>query len=62
MTFRETFADALVHLEAMQRDELLAIHADAIEVLPAGRLMMRNVAMAFDAYLKPQEGRFSRTV
>jgi len=62
VTFRETFADALVQLEEMQRDELLAIHADAIEVLPAGRLMMRNVAMAFDAYLKPQEGRFSRTV
>lgn len=62
VAFRETFADALAHLEEMQRDELLAIHADAIEVLPAGRLMMRNVAMAFDAYLKPQEGRFSRTV
>ncbi|NYS60139.1 oxygen-independent coproporphyrinogen III oxidase [Vreelandella salicampi] len=62
VTFREIFADALAHLEEMQRDELLAIHADAIEVLPAGRLMMRNVAMAFDAYLKPQEGRFSRTV
>ncbi|MWJ28979.1 oxygen-independent coproporphyrinogen III oxidase [Halomonas sp. ZH2S] len=62
VTFGETFADALAHLEEMQRDELLIIHADAIEVLPAGRLMMRNVAMAFDAYLKPQEGRFSRTV
>ncbi|XKH60473.1 oxygen-independent coproporphyrinogen III oxidase [Halomonas sediminis] len=62
VTFGETFADALAHLEEMQRDELLTIHADAIEVLPAGRLMMRNVAMAFDAYLKPQEGRFSRTV
>ncbi|MCL7930733.1 oxygen-independent coproporphyrinogen III oxidase [Halomonas llamarensis] len=62
VVFREIFADALAHLEEMQRDELLAIHADAIEVLPAGRLMMRNVAMAFDAYLKPQEGRFSRTL
>jgi hypothetical protein len=24
-----------------------------IEVTPAGRLLLRNVAMVFDAYLKP---------
>jgi oxygen-independent coproporphyrinogen III oxidase len=39
--------------------------ADAIEVTEAGRLFVRNVCMAFDAYLKRHEGdprRFSRTV
>jgi oxygen-independent coproporphyrinogen-3 oxidase len=31
--------------------------------MPQGYLMMRNVAMAFDAYLGcEQRGRFSRTV
>jgi oxygen-independent coproporphyrinogen III oxidase len=60
--FRDYFAEALDQLEEMQADGLLAIGDEAIEVLPAGRLMMRNMAMAFDAYLKPNEGRFSRTV
>ncbi len=62
IAFRDYFADALGELEEMQADGLLTIRDDAIEVLPAGRLMMRNMAMAFDAYLKPNEGRFSRTV
>ncbi len=60
--FRDTFADALAELEEMADDGLLAIRRDAIEVLPAGRLMMRNAAMAFDAYLDPGENRYSRTV
>ncbi|MCE8035060.1 MAG: oxygen-independent coproporphyrinogen III oxidase [Halomonas sp.] len=62
IVFRDYFADALGQLEEMQADGLLSIDAAAIEVLPAGRLMMRNMAMAFDAYLTPNEGRFSRTV
>ncbi len=62
IVFRDYFAEALAQLEEMQADGLLTIGADAIEVLPAGRLMMRNLARAFDAYLKPNEGRFSRTV
>ncbi|MGM0701734.1 MAG: oxygen-independent coproporphyrinogen III oxidase [Pseudomonadota bacterium] len=60
--FRDTFADALAQLTEMQDDGLIAIREDALEVLPAGRLMMRNLAMAFDAYLKPEENRYSRTV
>ncbi len=46
----------------MEADGLLAIREGEIEVLPAGRLMMRNAAMAFDAYLSRSEGRYSRTV
>ncbi|MGR2738756.1 oxygen-independent coproporphyrinogen III oxidase [Billgrantia sp. Q4P2] len=62
IVFRDYFADALGELAEMQADGLLSIQDGAIEVRPAGRLMMRNMAMAFDAYLKPNEGRFSRTV
>ena len=62
IVFNEYFADALEQLDEMERDGLVAIQANGLEVLPAGRLMMRNMAMAFDAYLKPNEGRFSRTV
>ncbi len=60
--FREYFADALAELEEVADDGLLAISDGAIEVLPAGRLMMRNAAMAFDAHLARSEGRYSRTV
>jgi oxygen-independent coproporphyrinogen-3 oxidase len=38
---------------------------EAIEVTPSGRLFVRNICMAFDAYLKAHEGEkqlFSRTV
>ena len=62
IVFGEYFADALAQLQEMADDGLLEIRENQIEVLPIGRLMMRNMAMAFDAYLKPNEGRFSRTV
>jgi oxygen-independent coproporphyrinogen-3 oxidase len=44
-------------------DRLVEIHDDALVLLPQGHLMMRSVAMAFDAYLgAAQKGSFSRTV
>ncbi|MDN6297498.1 MAG: oxygen-independent coproporphyrinogen III oxidase [Halomonas sp.] len=60
--FNGYFADALDSLEAMQADGLLTVSERRLDVLPAGRLMMRNLAMAFDAYLNPAESRYSRTV
>nr|WP_298249502.1 oxygen-independent coproporphyrinogen III oxidase [uncultured Halomonas sp.] len=62
IVFRDYFADALSELQEMADDGLLAIHEAEIELLPAGRLMMRNAAMAFDAYLAHSKGRYSRTV
>jgi len=60
--FRSYFARALASLEEMADDGLIALRDHEIEVLPSGRLMIRNLAMAFDAYLKPTENRYSRTV
>ena len=60
--FRSYFASALASLEEMADDGLIALRDHEIEVLPSGRLMIRNLAMAFDAYLKPTENRYSRTV
>jgi len=60
--FQSYFASALASLEEMAEDRLIALRDHEIEVLPAGRLMVRNLAMAFDAYLKPTENRYSRTV
>lgn len=61
--FDETFADALLDLKPMENDGLLKVHNDRIEVLPLGRLLVRNIAMPFDEYLRRGvQARFSRTV
>jgi len=61
--FKEYFADALAKLDEHVADQLVAITDDALLLLPQGQLMMRSVAMAFDAYIgAAQKGNFSRTV
>jgi len=61
--FREYFAESLAKLAEPVADGLVELHDDALVLLPQGQLMMRNVAMAFDAYLGGEHrGRFSRTV
>jgi oxygen-independent coproporphyrinogen III oxidase len=64
LKFDEVFADALEDLKPMEEDGLLSLHADRIEVHPLGRLLVRNIALPFDAYLRKGDGakRFSRTV
>jgi len=64
LDFDAFFAGALEELAPMQEDGLLEMFPDRIEVRPLGRLLVRNIAMAFDGYLK-KEGetkRFSRTI
>jgi oxygen-independent coproporphyrinogen III oxidase len=64
IVFDDFFSDALNELEPMQADGLLELFSDKIDVKPLGRLLIRNIAMAFDGYLK-REGetkRFSRTI
>jgi oxygen-independent coproporphyrinogen-3 oxidase len=63
--FEEYFADALDELQPMVHEELLEIAPDRIECSPTGTLLIRNIAMAFDAYMKKHQGRkktFSKTV
>ena len=61
--FRSYFAESLARLEEQVADGLVEIRDDTLELLPQGQLMMRSVAMAFDAYLGgEQKVRFSRTV
>ena len=61
--FQDYFADSLTKLDEHVADGLVEINDDALVLLPQGQLMLRNVAMAFDAYLGgEQRGRFSRTV
>jgi oxygen-independent coproporphyrinogen-3 oxidase len=65
LRFGEYFAPELVRLEELARDGLIVLDASGFEVTPRGRLLLRIVAMAFDAYLaRPSEQapRYSRVI
>ncbi len=51
------FARELEQLRALAADGLVELGGDRIELTPVGRLLMRNVAMTFDAYLAAPAGR-----
>ncbi|HUM99224.1 MAG: oxygen-independent coproporphyrinogen III oxidase [Halothiobacillus sp. 20-53-49] len=61
--FKNHFSAALQELAPMQIDDLVTIQADSIKVLPRGKLLIRNICMAFDEYLS-LEGmqRFSKVI
>jgi oxygen-independent coproporphyrinogen-3 oxidase len=61
--FPSAFAPELERLRELEKDGLVARSTNRLEVLPAGRMLVRNIAMVFDRYLGTQQAeRFSRTV
>ncbi len=63
LRFADYFAPELAELTAMQSDGLLRLVADGLEVLPVGRLLIRNIAMVFDKYLRQStQQRFSKVI
>ncbi|MBS0308437.1 MAG: oxygen-independent coproporphyrinogen III oxidase, partial [Proteobacteria bacterium] len=69
ITFAQYFAAELTSLREMERDGLLVIEPDWLTVTQKGRLLIRNICMAFDRYLaaapktiriEPQ--RYSKTI
>lgn len=64
--FARHFAPELERLVPLADDGLVAVATDTIEVSDRGRLLLRPIAMAFDAYLhaarKPTEPRYSRVI
>ncbi|KVE35278.1 oxygen-independent coproporphyrinogen III oxidase [Burkholderia sp. TSV86] len=61
--FAHKFARELDALRGFERDGLLSIESDRLTIHPAGRLYVRNVVMAFDAYLAgAHDARYSKTV
>lgn len=50
--FSNYFADELTQLLEMQKDTLLKLTENGILVLPEGKLLIRNICMVFDIYLK----------
>lgn len=61
--FRDYFALELAELADMEADGLLALAEAGICVLPPGRLLIRNICMVFDRYLREQkQQRFSKVI
>ena len=59
---REYFKTDLPELNAMQDDGLIIIENDKYYVQDSGRLLIRNIGMVFDAYLRKNDNRFSRVI
>lgn len=51
IAFESHFAAAIAALEPLAADGLLRFGPRSFELTPVGRLLTRNVAMCFDAYL-----------
>jgi len=62
--FSEHFAVELTELADMADDGLLELFENSLTVLPAGRLLIRNISMVFDEYLRSrqQEVKFSKVI
>jgi len=63
--FNTYFADALEELKPFAEDELLSIDENNIVCSETGTLLIRNIAMPFDAYMHQHSGSkktFSKTV
>ncbi len=64
INFKDYFKSQQALLEALQHDGLLHQTHSKIEVLPAGRFLIRNIAMVFDNYLSHSEAtvQFSKVI
>jgi oxygen-independent coproporphyrinogen-3 oxidase len=63
--FNTYFADAVEALKPFAEDELLTLTDDKIECSETGTLLIRNICMPFDAYMKKHSANkktFSKTV
>jgi len=63
--FREYFKDSLQKLKSYEEENLLELSYHHLKVTPTGAMIIRNIAMAFDAYLDKlpeNKRRFSKTV
>lgn len=60
--FKTYFAAELEALQPLVDDGLCGIDSHGICVTPRGRLLLRNIAMPFDAYLGENSARYSRAI
>lgn len=61
-SFALHFSLEIPELLEMQKDGLLTLDEKLIKVLPAGRLLVRNICMVFDRYLRDGSAGFSKVI
>lgn len=65
INFKEYFKDSLEELKEYEKVGLVSLFEDCIKVSETGALLIRNIAMPFDAYLKKfskEQKVFSKTI
>lgn len=64
INFFDYFTEEVTRLLPMVEDKLVSFNQEEIVVTQAGQLLLRNIAMVFDAYIKPVDKLtiFSRTI
>ena len=64
INFEDYFYDELISLKEMEKHGLLDLDVEGVTVSPRGRLLIRNVCMVFDKYLRSGQpaGTFSKLV
>jgi oxygen-independent coproporphyrinogen-3 oxidase len=62
IVFKDYFADNLLTIKQMSDDDLLELTSHSIKVKNKGKLLIRNICMAFDAYLSNSKTQFSKTI
>jgi oxygen-independent coproporphyrinogen-3 oxidase len=63
LDFSSHYEQELASLEDMEADGLIEKTSSGLVVTELGRLLIRNIAMRFDAYqAERKEGRFSKTI
>ena len=65
INFSDYFKEELIHLEEMCNDGLLEINENNLTVINHGQILVRNICMIFDAYLKKSDTlkvRYSKTL
>ncbi|TLD81485.1 oxygen-independent coproporphyrinogen III oxidase [Helicobacter sp. MIT 05-5293] len=62
INFKEYFAKELASLKEYEDAQLLEITSSGITTSPTGGMLIRNIAMTFDAYLVADSKRFSKTI
>ena len=60
--FEHYFRDELLAMRELARDGLVLLRRGGLEVTPLGRLLIRNVAILFDAYASSEMKRFSKSI
>jgi oxygen-independent coproporphyrinogen-3 oxidase len=62
--FASHFKSEIGDLGQMQQDGLLELDGKTLQILPAGRLLVRNICMVFDRYLRERgnSGGFSKVI